>query len=123
MSVSPLCIFCAEDNVLLGELMTQCFVRRGHHVEHASDGREAWARLAPNPSRWDVVVTDHAMPGMNGLRLVAQLRKHGFSGRVVVHSSGVTAEIAAEYRALGVHAVVTKGARPDALIAAVEGPL
>lgn len=116
----PLRILCAEDNEMLGEVMLSVFASAGHWVEHVEDGQRAWERLAGGISDFDVVITDHEMPRMNGLTLVQQLRQADFRGRIIVHSSAVGPEEAARYHALGITKIVQKGSRPDALLAHLE---
>lgn len=116
----PLRILCAEDNELLGDVMLQLFAKAGHWVEYFENGRRAWERMEPDLAGFDVVVTDHQMPELTGLQLVERLRQGGFSGRVVVHCSGLTPEQAARYRQHGVQAIVIKSCRAEQLLAAVE---
>jgi CheY-like chemotaxis protein len=113
----PLRILCAEDNEMLGEVMLSVFAKAGHWVEHAGDGQLAWQRLANDLTDFDVVVTDHEMPRMNGLELVRRLREADFRGKIVVHSSAVGSNEIAQYRALGVGDIVQKGTRPEVLLA------
>ena len=115
----PLRILCADDNALLGELMLRLFANEGYWVEQVEDGAKAWARLSSGVDHFDVIVTDHHMPGLTGLQLVDRLHAAGFRGRIVVHSSGLTAPLAAGYRALGVSHFVAKAATADALLRAV----
>lgn len=115
----PLRILCAEDNAILGEIMLCLFAREGHWVEQVEDGAKAWNRLESNLDGFDVVVTDHEMPGMTGLQLVERLRGADFQGRIVVHSSGITPEQADRYRALGTAQFVPKASNVDELLRAV----
>ena len=41
----------------------------------ASDGAEAWRKLATG--RYDIVITDINMPLMDGLKLISLMREHG----------------------------------------------
>ena len=113
-------IFCAEDEPLLGEIIVRVFRTRGHEVELATNGAEAWQRLAARVNLFDAIISDHHMPGMTGTGLVARLRAAGFAGRIVIYSSSLTEEVVAQYRVLGVDALVTKASRPEQLILAVE---
>jgi CheY-like chemotaxis protein len=45
----------------------------GHQVETASSGYEALAKF--DPARFDLVVTDYAMPGMKGDQLAQAIKK------------------------------------------------
>ena len=83
-------------------------------------GFQAWEKISGDPGRFDVLITDHQMPGLNGLELVELLRQVNYRGRIVVHSGAVTAEETANYRALGVDAMVVKNASATELLRAVE---
>jgi CheY-like chemotaxis protein len=121
IGVRPLRILCADDNVVLGEILLSVFAREGHWVEQVEDGAKAWNRLYPAVNDFDLLVTDHEMPGLTGLQLVERLRAANFRGRVIVHSSGFTTAQAAKYRALGVTQFVPKACTIDELLRAVLG--
>lgn len=120
-------IFCAEDEDLLRQVVVRLFTMRGHEVAQAADGSQAWALLSRKAHRFDVIVSDHQMPGLSGLALVERLRGAGYTGRIIIYSSSVSEALAAVYRGFGVAAIVPKSSRPDLLIASVEsaggGPL
>jgi CheY-like chemotaxis protein len=111
-------ILCADDNVLLGDVMLCLFRRAGHTAEHVANGQEAWERLCEG--HYDVLVTDHHMPGLNGLELVELARQGSFAGRIVVHTSSLTPDQVERYRGLGVAAIVIKSSSAEELIRAVE---
>jgi CheY-like chemotaxis protein len=115
----PLHVLCADDNVILGEIMLCLLAREGHWVEQVEDGAKAWDRLSADLGGFDVLVTDHQMPGLTGLELAERLRAAKFPGRIVVHTSGVTADQAARYRALGATQFVPKACKADELLRAV----
>jgi CheY-like chemotaxis protein len=116
----PLRILCADDNSTLGEVMLCLFAKAGHWVEHVDDGLSAWDRISADIGNFDVIVTDHQMPGLTGLEFVELLRQANYSGRIVVHSSVLTAEEIEAYRGFGVESIVMKAARADELSSAVE---
>lgn len=115
----PLRILCADDNAMLGDMMLCLFSQAGHWVEHAENGLDAWERISADLSNFDVVLTDHQMPGLTGLELVELLRESKFRGRIVVHTSALTAAELERYRALGVAEIVIKSARAEQLLMAV----
>ena len=118
--VTSFSILCADDNVLLGEVMVYLLRRAGHLAEHFGDGLMAWDRISHDLAGFDVVVTDHHMPGLNGTELVELLRDAGYAGRVVVHSSCFTDELQKKYRELGVTRFVPKTCKPESLLQAIE---
>lgn len=90
----------------MADLMNKVLSRAGHQVVLVFDGQQAIDQIVRQ--EFDVVVTDHYMPNVSGLELVAKLRSIDYRGKIVLHTSRLTAEEEAEYRALGIDAVLTK---------------
>jgi DNA-binding NarL/FixJ family response regulator len=88
-------------------------------VGEARDGRAALAlvvRLAP-----ELLLLDLSMPGLDGLGVLAELRRRGARTRVVVHSAhGASSALAVRARALGAIRVVDKDAGPAELCASLR---
>lgn len=116
----PLKILCADDNVMLGEAVAWLFAKAGHHAEYVRDGLLAWDRLSGDLAYFDVVVTDHEMPGLNGLELVDLLRQAGYRGRIVVHSAMVSPKLEQSYHAFRVDAILSKLRPGDDFVARIE---
>jgi PAS domain S-box-containing protein len=70
---APLRILQVEDNPANQKLATYILQDRGHLVEVAGDGQEAVCLTARN--RYDVILMDVQMPGMNGLEATAAIRR------------------------------------------------
>jgi CheY-like chemotaxis protein len=104
----------------MGLLTKLVLERAGHYVEHVGDGREAWQRVMTNPLFFDLVITDHQMPHLTGLQLVAQLRRADYAGSVIVLSSSVSMSEEHAFRELGVQAILQKPASADQLLTAVN---
>jgi PAS domain S-box-containing protein len=75
---APLRILLVEDNPANQKLATYILQDRGHLVEIAGDGQEAIYLTEQN--RYDVILMDVQMPGMNGLEATAVLRKRENGG-------------------------------------------
>ena len=69
----PLRILLVEDNPANQKLATYILQDRGHLVEIAGDGQEAVYLTEQN--RYDVILMDVQMPGMNGLEATAAIRR------------------------------------------------
>ena len=69
----PLRILLVEDNPANQKLATYILQDRGHLVEIAEDGQEAVYLTEQN--RYDVILMDVQMPGMNGLEATDAIRK------------------------------------------------
>lgn len=113
-------ILCADDNSLLGQVLVKFFSTAGHEVEHVSDGLAAWRRISADTRYFDALVTDHQMPELNGLELVALLGQADFCGRIIVHSASVSKEEAEAYRARGVGHIIFKTTTAQELLEVVE---
>jgi len=105
----------ADDLAELRDVVAAVLSADGHTVDTAANGHEAWKRIFTAPAAYDLIVTDHNMPAMDGLEFVTQLRDLAFRGRIVVLSSDQRPELAARYRALGVEEVLAKPVAPQTL--------
>jgi CheY-like chemotaxis protein len=105
----------AEDLRDLRELMRLILQRAGYEIEIVADGEAALRRLRAPRADFDLLITDHHMPVMNGLELVRQLPDIPFRGRVMVFSSEIDPAVHREYHRLGVNLILPKPIRPDAL--------
>jgi CheY-like chemotaxis protein len=75
---APLRILLVEDNPANRKLATYILRDRGHRVEIAGDGQEAICLTQQN--RYDVILMDVQMPGMNGLEATAAIRARDSAG-------------------------------------------
>jgi PAS domain S-box-containing protein len=80
--VRALNILVVDDDELVREAIAGMLASAGHHVVQASDGREALAKLERN--HFDLVVTDLAMPEMDGWALASEVRDRWPSIRIVL---------------------------------------
>lgn len=105
----------AEDLPELRQLMRLVLTPEGHVLESCADGGLACERLLQGPDDFDLLITDHHMPVMNGLDLVRAVRQMPFAGRIIVFSSELDPLVHDEYVALHVDQVLAKPVRPAAL--------
>jgi DNA-binding response OmpR family regulator len=105
---SPLNILLAEDERSVAFSISFALKADGHKIEIVSDGEEALSELTRKPSAFDLLITDHSMPRMNGVELVKRLRDTAFAGRIVVLSAHLSVENVQAYAALGVDILIPK---------------
>lgn len=105
----------ADDMKELRQLMEIVLGRDGHKVDAVSDGGLAIELVQKNPTGYDVVITDHHMPTMSGLELVAELRRLQFAGKIIVFSSELSNEVDETYRRHKVDHILPKPIFPSDL--------
>ena len=101
-------ILYADDLPELRGLLKEVLTHDGHHVETVSDGGEALERLKQPLGPFDLLITDHHMPGVNGLDLVRQTRQLAYPGKIVVFSSELSEDVMEQYRQFDVDAILPK---------------
>ena len=65
-------ILIVDDEVAIRESLQTLLELEGYHVEIAENGEDGLARIATEP--FDVVLLDYALPGRNGLEILADIR-------------------------------------------------
>jgi two-component system chemotaxis response regulator CheY len=105
----------ADDMRELRQLLEIVLGRDGHKVESVHDGKLALEMLKRDLTSYDVVITDHHMPTISGLELVAELRAIKFPGRIIVFSSELSTEVDAAYRRHRVDHILPKPIFPSDL--------
>jgi signal transduction histidine kinase/ActR/RegA family two-component response regulator len=91
--VRPLSILVCEDDAVNQVVLRTMLERLGHAVELVDDGARAWERL--QTSRFDLMVTDVEMPGLDGVELTRRVRARENGGRRMP-ILGVTAHVGEE---------------------------
>ncbi len=105
----------ADDMRELRQLLEVVLGRDGHKVESVADGNLALDLVRANPAGYDVVITDHHMPTVSGLELVARLREMNYTGRIIVFSSELSEAVDASYRKYKVDFLLPKPVFPSDL--------
>lgn len=99
-------VLVVDDELQVRAFLDEALHFLGYAVTVAEAGAAALALL--EVERFDMVVTDHRMPGMTGLELARALRERGFSGRIFVVSGVLSARERADYEALRVAGMAAK---------------
>jgi CheY-like chemotaxis protein len=108
-------ILYADDMRELREIARISLCRDGHQIECVGDGQQAVERIIADPDAYDLVITDHHMPLVNGLELVTRLRELPFHGKVLVFCSELTPRVMETYHELKVDRILYKPVFPSDL--------
>jgi CheY-like chemotaxis protein len=73
-STVPLRILAADDDPSVILSLSYALKPDGHSVRGVNDGWAALREIRSQPGEYDLLITDHAMEGMDGLTLVKKLR-------------------------------------------------
>ncbi len=68
-------IIVVDDEPALATMLSLILESLGYHVSKFVEGRSALAALRTNPQRYDLVISDHAMPGMSGRELADEIKR------------------------------------------------
>jgi two-component system cell cycle response regulator CpdR len=116
-------ILLAEDDAATRDLVQRALGLEGHEVTVTQDGAEALEKLQAAPTRFDVLVTDVQMPGLDGIALVEKGLAVNARLRVVL-MSGFAGELdrAAHLKA-SISRVITKPFTLEQIRSAVKAAL
>jgi CheY-like chemotaxis protein len=101
-------ILVVEDEKAVAHMIALVVGGPASKVVTARDGWEALIKIGATSRLFDIVITDHRMPRMNGLQLVRQLRVQNFGGKILVLSAYLSDEDIRAYEALNVDMMMSK---------------
>lgn len=100
-------ILLAEDDDAMRRFLSAVLVGQGFEVTSVADGAAAWEALVGE--RYELLLTDHEMPRLTGLQLIARLRTAGRSLPVIlVSGSFVGGELPPHQQQLQIAALLGK---------------
>ena len=109
-------VLVVDDDEPIARMMAEFLAEHGFAADWAGGGRVALKKIKSDPP--DVVVLDLRMPDMDGRALLAAVRGHGLSPRVVLFSAD--REVANAAQELSCDAFVEKPFAPESLLEAVR---
>ncbi len=106
MSSSRFLILVVDDESVQREMLKGFLVKQGYGVDSAEDGRSAREKF--RSGSFDLVITDLRMPGMDGLKLLTELRRLDPEVVVVILTAYATVGSAVEAMKEGAYDYLTK---------------
>jgi DNA-binding NtrC family response regulator len=104
----PLEALVVDDEAEIRELLVEFLRSKGLPVASACDGRAAVTALQREPSRYNFVITDLALPGVDGLGVLRAAREANPSCQVVIVTGYASLDSAIQAVRLGAYDYLTK---------------
>lgn len=113
-------VLTVDDSPSIRQMVKLVLSQAGYDVTEAGSGSEGLAKA--NAKRFDMVVTDLNMPGMNGLALIRELRAlSSFKGVPIVFlTTESDPAVKQEAKAAGATGWMTKPFQKEQLLAVVQ---
>lgn len=108
-------ILYADDMRELREVARIALSREGHLIECVGDGQQALERVTANADAYDLVITDHHMPHVNGIQLVTRIRELPYRGKILIFCSELSPMVSETYHKLKVDRILYKPVFPSEL--------
>ena len=115
---TPKRILVLDDDATLLCLYSRTLAGAGYTVDTAADGEQGWEALHAN--EYDLLLTDHDMPRLTGIELIARIHQSGMTLPVIIASGSIALPECGDGERLGVVAVLHKPFTLDELAAAVQ---
>ncbi len=106
-------ILVVDDEEIVRESLGGWLEKDGYHVASAPDGRSAVERLKSD--KWNVLLVDLKMPGMDGLQVLEEAKKLQPDASVVIMTAYATVETAVQAMKLGAFDYLVKPFDPEEL--------
>ena len=106
MSETKIKVLVAEDEVHLGQILSNFLVGRGYAVQTVTDGRAALETL--RAEAFDVALLDIVMPELDGLEVLKQVRADVDPPEVIIITGNGTIETAISAMKLGAYDYMAK---------------
>lgn len=106
MNESKIKVLVAEDEVYLGQILSNFLAGRGYAVQTVTDGRAALESL--RAEAYDVALLDIVMPELDGLEVLKQVRADADPPEVIIITGNGTIETAISAMKLGAYDYMAK---------------
>jgi signal transduction histidine kinase/ActR/RegA family two-component response regulator len=104
-------ILVVDDAPMNRKLLTRLLLKRGHHVDMAEDGLEAYEKVVSamkEGKRYDTILMDYQMPVMDGPTSTQKIREEGCDSFIVGITGNVLPQDVAHFKNSGADGVLGK---------------
>lgn len=114
MAPNPTSILIVDDEPNMIHMLTTMLTKAGFHVSSAETGKDALVLDSEN--RFDFILSDVRMPGMDGVQLLERLRKQGSDAVIIIMSAYGGVDLALEAIRKGAYDYISKPFKSDEVI-------
>ena len=111
-------VLLVDDEVEFTENMTRLLENRGYHVTPVNSGDDAITSL--DQEKFDVVVLDLKMPGMDGIATLEEMKRLGLFAETLILTGHASIHTALEAVKLGAYDYLTKPCGIEELVGKIE---
>ena len=98
-------ILVVDDNLMMRRLIINLFTNQNLECDEAADGNEGLEKILQH--NYDLVITDIVMPGMEGIEMIMQAKRHIPELKIIAISGGKPYYLYLAKK-LGIEAIFTK---------------
>ncbi len=115
----PATILFVDDEPTLAELFGEALRTEGYMVDTFSDSHTALISFTNHPDKYDLVIADVTMPGMDGIKLASLIRAQRYLP-IILYTGFSDTRIHSEVAKTGINRLLNKPLLPDDLIKVVK---
>jgi DNA-binding NtrC family response regulator len=121
MTKGEIGILIVDDELIVRESLTKWFREGGFRTEAADNAAAALQKL--QSARWDILLVDIRMPGMDGIELLRRVRETDRNAIVIIMTAYGSVDTAVKALKQGAFDYITKPIDPDELDHLIENAL
>ncbi len=103
-----LSILVVEDNKLFHSMYKKMLAGYFKEYHTAMDGLEGLKMYQENPSKYDIIISDHQMPKMDGLEMIREIKETNKDARILFVTGTSDIAILSQVSLLSIDAIITK---------------
>lgn len=116
-------ILLVDDEATVLKVMQRSLEKSGYHVLPAEDGEAGLEKFLKHRNEIDLVITDMAMPGMDGMQLIEEIRKTG-ANLPILCTSGLSASAGSDTaNSRGIRKILPKPCSSETILGAIREAL
>jgi DNA-binding response OmpR family regulator len=114
-------ILLVDDDDRYRIVLAQILSHKGYHVAAAADGLSGWEAL--RLERYDLLITDLDLPGVDGFALTERVQRAGLTLPVIMASGSPRLHEASDYRSVKLAAILHKPFSVSLMVATINDAL